>query len=119
MPESITHLGGSINPQLIDGYSGTREARTIVHTILGKASPDVTLRGAGLRTGELILVFATEGAARSAEQVLAVPQVLTLEAPDTPTLAMSFVVAEGSIRTELDPATRKVWTVTVPFVEVS
>lgn len=118
MADSIVHSTGEITPKVINGYTAAREARTQTHIILGKPSPDVTLRKAGLRTGELVLVFATEAEARAAEVIVATPQILSLETPDTPTLAMEFVVAGGSIRTDLDPQTRKVWIVTVPFEEV-
>lgn len=119
MATVITHSAGVITPEVVDGYEATSEARTIVHTILGREDPDITLRPPGLRTGALTLVFATGAAAASAEAVLRFPQVLELSDTDAPNVAMSFVVATGDIAPKLDPETRRVWTLTVPFQEVS
>lgn len=116
--DSITHSTGTITPDIIDGYRGSREARTLTHTVLGKQSPDITLRRAGLRSGRLSLVFGVEDDARAAEEVLALPQVLTLVPDDRPTLGMTFVVAGGTIDTTLDDQTRDAWIVDVPFQEV-
>ena len=115
----IQHSAGAIVPQIIDGYQVTRDAHTIVHTVLGRVSPDVTLRDAGTRRGELSLVFEVEGVAHAAVGVLSSPQVLTLVTPDRPTLGMQFVVADGSLSVELDDETRDAWVVRVPFVEVT
>lgn len=116
--DAITHSAGTIVPDIIDGYRGSREVRTVTHTVLGNPSPDVTFRRAGLRSGRLSLVFGVEADARAAEEVLALPQRLTLVTDDRPTLAMMFVVAGGAIDVSLDDQTRDAWIVDVPFQEV-
>ncbi|NYF29232.1 MULTISPECIES: hypothetical protein [unclassified Microbacterium] len=115
---TITHASGTIVPTVVDGYEASSEARSIVHTVMGRTDPDITLRPAGMRTGTLSLVFATRAAAWAAFAILRVPQVLTLTDPDVPEVGMSFVVAGGSISMGLDDETRSVWTVSVPFHEV-
>lgn len=119
MSTIITHSGGAITPTIINGFSASRPVRTLVHTILGRSDPDVTYRPAGLRKGELTLVFATGAEAAAAEAALIVPQVLTLSDPAVPEVAMSFVVADGEVGTTLDLGTRRVWIVSVPFQEVA
>lgn len=119
MASVIIHSTGTITPNVINGFVATREARSIVHTILGRSDPDVTFRPVGLRAGTLTLVFADGSAASSAEAALIVPQVLTLTDPDVPEVGMSFVVAEGDIVSRLDDGTQKVWIVEVPFREVT
>lgn len=117
----ITHNTGVITPEVVNGYDAAREARTIVHTILGRPDPDITLRPAGLRSGTLTLVFATGAAAASAEAALLFPQVLVLSDPDVPQVAMSFVVGpEGQASTRsLDLDTQTVWLLELPFQEVT
>lgn len=119
MASTIAHSTGILTPAVVDGWRMSREARTRVHTILGRSAPDVTLRPAGMRKGSLRCVFATEAAASAAVGVFAKPQVLTFADTDRPTLAGSFVVADGDIEFELDDTTRNVWVVTVPFQEVT
>lgn len=118
MSTTITHSGGSIVPAVVDGFEASRQMRTIVHTILGRPDPDITYRPAGLRKGTMTLVFATGAAAAAAEAALVVPQVFTLNDPDVPQVAMSFVVADGEVSRSLDSVTRVAWLVTVPFQEV-
>lgn len=119
MSTTITHSGGTITPDIIDGYRSTRRGGTIVHPIAGVASPDVTLRVAGLRTGQMRLVFASESDAADAEAALATAEVFILTSTDRDTIPMSFVVPEGGvIERELDDVTRDVWIVTFDFQEV-
>lgn len=119
MASTITHTTGTLTPAVVDGWRMSREARSRVHTILGRSAPDVTLRPAGMRKGALRCVFATEATAAAAVAVFATPQVLTFTDTDRPLLAGSFVVADGDIELELDDTTRNTWVVTVPFQEVS
>lgn len=116
---SIVHSSGVIVPTIVDGYQARREARTIVHPIINRPNPDVTLRAAGLRTGALRCVFADEAEALSAFGIFSSPQVLALTDPDRASIAMSFVVADGDLDIALDEVTRNVWIVRVPFVEVA
>lgn len=119
MSTIITHAAGTITPEVVDGFEASRPARTIVHTILGRADPDITFRPAGLRNGELALVFGTGAEAAAAEAILAVPQVFGLNDPAVPQVSMSFVVAGGDLTNSLDPQTRRVWILRVPFQEVA
>lgn len=121
MSTIITHSTGVITPEVVNGFESSRDIRTIVHTILGRPDPDITLRPAGLQSGTLTLVFSTGAAAISAETALLFPQVLVLSDPDVPQVGMSFVVGpEGQASTRsLDLDTRKVWLVDLPFQEVS
>lgn len=116
---TITHASGSIVPTIVDGYEASREARTVVHSVLNRSAPDITFRAAGMRRGTLSCVFADQLEAVSAFGVLSIPQTFTLSDDDVPSVGMSFVVAEGDLTIALDDETREVWVVTVPFVEVA
>lgn len=117
----ITHSTGTVIPEVVNGYEASRPVETIVHKIIGRPDPDITLRPAGLRSGTLTLVFATGAAAASAEAALLFPQVLTLSDPDVPEVGMSFIVGpEGQASTStLDLDTQKVWLLELPFQEVA
>lgn len=115
---TITHATGTITPNVVDGYEADIQARSIVHTIMGREDPDITTRPSGLRTGTLSLVFASRASAWAAIAALRIPQVLTLTDPDVPEVGMTFVVVGGAIRAQLDDVTRSAWTVEVPFQEV-
>lgn len=120
MSTVITYAGGTIAPEVVNGFEARRPTRTLVHTILGRPDPDITYRPAGLRTGDLSLVFATGAQAAAAEAALTVvPRVFTLTDPDVPEVAMTFVLAPGEIGTSLDLETQEVWIVSFPFQEVA
>lgn len=121
MATTITHAGGTITPELIDGYEATRDVRTIVHPILNRSNSDITLRAPGLQTGRFRCLFPAQADALAAYAALSVPQVLSIADPDVPAVNMSFVVGpEGEAFTiNLDDDTRGVWWLTVPFVEVT
>lgn len=115
---TIAHSTGVLTPSVVNGWRTARDAGTLVHPVLGREDPDVTLRPASLRRGTLTCVFADEAQAIAAEQVMATPQVLVLEDADRVTVSMSFVVAGGEIEVELDKDTSAVWVLSVPFQEV-
>lgn len=108
-----------IIPEVVDGFEANREARTIVHTILGRSDPDITFRPLGMRAGTLSLVFASGASAAAAENILLSQQVFTLRDSAVPEVGMSFVVADGELVTRLDDGTRKAWIVEVPYREVA
>lgn len=115
---TITHTVGEITPEVVDGYEAASEARSIAHTILGRPDPDITFRPAGLRRGTLSLVFADAATAAAAYAILTIPQVFTLN-DDEAAFGMVFVVTGGDVQLTLDPETRVVCIVTVPFQEVA
>jgi len=108
-------------PELVDGYEAAREVRNVVHPVLNRSNPDVALRQPGLRAGRFRCLFPAQEDALDAYARLSVPQVFTIADPDVEAVDMSFVVGpEGeSLTIGLDDATRSVWWVTVPFVEVT
>lgn len=109
----------SITPTIVNGYRSEREARSIVHPILGRTTPDVTLRPASLRTGNLELLFRDEADAVAASAHLAAGRLWQLES-DERDVNMTFVTPEGErIGLELDDETRDGWRLTVPFQEVA
>lgn len=114
---TITQGATSIVPALVLGYTATRAAGNVLHPIIGRASPDVTLRPAALRTGTLTLFFTTAAAAWIAHNTHALPGKLTLTDLDIPQIGMVYVLA-GSLTIALDDGRRR-WVVTVDYQEVT
>ncbi|NYD65983.1 hypothetical protein [Agromyces atrinae] len=107
-----------VEPILVVGYESTRAARAIVHEILDNTAPSVVLRAAASRSGKLRLIFDNEEDAYGAERAHAESGYWTLTDPDRPSLNMTYVVADGDIVRTLDPETRTIWVLEIPFVEV-
>lgn len=122
MSDIITSGASVIEPTLILGYSSTRAARTIIHDIIGRAAPDVTLRPAGLRSGRMELAFLTddsESASAAAEAVLATAATFSLVSSDRASVSLQFVVPAGTnITRTLDDETRDGWVVAFGWQEV-
>lgn len=116
MSTTITHAGGTISASMA-AWDASAETRSIVHPILGRSDPDITLRPTGLRRGEFTLVFATGAAAAAAWTVLSDPQPLTLSNSGVIEVAMQFVVAGGDLSHALSSA--GVWSLRVPFQEIA
>lgn len=145
MTTHVTNGTLTFFPTVVDGYESARETATVVHQILDRANPDVTIRPAGLRTGTLRLVFANpdvayigalitiggyvfentdpnsplsaEQMARACEDAHAQGGVFTLMSTDRYSIEMSYV-ANGTIARSLDEDTRQVWIVEIDFHEV-
>ncbi|WP_449408366.1 hypothetical protein [Microbacterium maritypicum] len=116
MSTTITHAGGTITGSMQE-WDANAEARSIVHTILGRADPDITLRPTGLRRGEFTLVFPSGAEAAAARAVLAVPQSLSLSNSGVDEVAMQFVVAGGDLGHSLSSG--GVWSLRIPFQEIA
>lgn len=122
MSTIITYVGAvtPIAPIVVDGYESQRTSGNVVHNIVGRSSPDVTLGPASLRTGTLELVFPDELDAKAAEDAHALPVAFTLSSDDRSTIEMYYVVNNNDrVRRALDDETREVWIVSVPFQEVA
>jgi hypothetical protein len=99
------------------GHDSAREARTVVHTVMGRAEPDVTLFPSNLRTGTLAMLFDDEALSLEAQRMHAQPYVFTMVDPDAPTTNMKYVTVGPVVRV-LDEE-RTAWTVGVGYQEVS
>lgn len=118
MTTTITAGATLITPKLVEGYDVSAAGQTIVHQILGRTDPDVTLRVADMRTGTLMLLLVVEADAWAAFNALRAATVCVL-ASDERSIGMRFVVPSGqSVGIALDTTTRNHWHVTVPFQEV-
>lgn len=121
MPTTITSGASTITPTVVLGYSADREAQTIVHPILGVAAPDVTLRPATLRSGNLELGFqgaSAQANSKAAADLLSAAATFNLVSTDLTTIPMAFVV-QGSVTRELEGESRDAWLVSFDFQETA
>ena len=117
MANTITDGTTVVTPQLITGWEAGQESRNVIHTVIGKAAPDVTLKAAGLRNGTLELLFLTASEATTARTMLTQALPFVIES-DEAFLDNFRFVASGSISSVLEDTTRSMWTISVDFQEV-
>jgi hypothetical protein len=118
MTTLISRGSTSVTPITVMGYKTARASGNVVHEILGRTDPDVTLRAAALRTGTLEFLFASHADAQAAEAILAGVGVITLADSDLPDIGMRFVLS-GTLEMELEQTSRTAWTVTADYTEVA
>lgn len=115
---SISNGTTTIVPDLILGYDVSTESNNILHRIIGRTSPDVSLRADSLRTGELRLFFQNRTSAFAARTLHTAASVFTLVDAGMPELNMTYV-RRGAMTITLDPETRQRWILTIGFDEVA
>lgn len=105
-------------PSLIKSWSSSQEARNVVHNIIGRSDPDITLKPAGKRTGTLELFYTTKTAAETARELFALPLVFVTDSTDETWLDGFRFVANGNISAVLDGDDFTSWHISVDFQEV-
>lgn len=118
MSTTITHNSTSIYPVLVLGWESTQETRNIVHAIIGKSSPDVTLKPAALRTGVLSTFWTTAANAETCRALHGQLGTFTLATTELSQVAMTYVVS-GAITTKLDSDSQKLWVVDIEYAEIT
>jgi len=118
MANTITDGTTVVTPELILGWDAAQDTRNVIHNIIGKSAPDVTLKPAGYRSGTLELLFTTSTAANTARVMLAQALPFLIESDEAWLDGVYFVVS-GTISSALEDTTRKLWTISVDFQEVT
>lgn len=109
-----------ITPTIVLGFESRSVAQTIVHDIIGRPHPDVTLRPASSRSGTITLGFhgpTSETDSATAETLLRTPAVFTAISDERNSLSLSFVVQDDVVR-ELEDESRDAWVVRCGYREV-
>lgn len=116
MPTSLTRGATVLNAHIaLSEYTAEQPNGTIVHDILGRPSPDITDRPAGMRSGRIGLTFATSALANTARVALAQGGQWSLQCTEHPTLNMSAFAIVGSIG--LTPGSTGEWVLTTGYQE--
>lgn len=118
MPATISYDGSVVAPELVLGIQHQARTRNVVHEILGRSAPDITLRPAASRSGTWRLFFLDEESAAAAFDLHTQPGVFVMDYPERPTSNMSYVPI-GDVRITLDDTTRTRWVVEVDYREIS
>lgn len=108
-------LGSETTPLLVTGYETRRESRTIIHRLLN-GGVVAALREPDPRSGDLVLLYATEADAKLCADMHARATTFTLTDEDLETIAMTYVVT--GIGNVLEDQTRALWLVTISYQEV-
>lgn len=116
MSTTITWGTQSVYPELVTGYDSRRESGNLLHMVIGRADPDVTLKAAGLRQGTLEVWCSGHATALAVEALHAQVGVLHLTDDDAPGLGMDYVVA-GPVEVRPEIGTTR-WLVRVAYAEV-
>lgn len=118
MTATITVGSQTVTPDLVLGYTAGRTAQAVVHPIIGRPDPDVTLREVLYRAGSLTLLFLDRTDAFTALSVLSGVSVAVLVDDEVPEVNMAFVVT-GELTLTPDGQDIRRWNLTVPFQEVA
>lgn len=110
--------GAGFTPDLVLGWDSSRQSRTVVHDVLGRPDPDVTLRPASTRTGTLRLFFLDLATAVACEEAHAAATIWTLSTADVLPATMRYVV-DGQIRLTSDGPAHARWVLEAPFREIA
>ncbi|AOX46704.1 hypothetical protein [Microbacterium sp. BH-3-3-3] len=120
MATLITVGDATIAPQQVMSITSEQASGTIIHPILGRAYPDVTIRPAGLRTGTIEMGFYgpnSEAESATARALIAAGGIFTIASEERATLSMTCV-ASGRISLTLEDVTRDAWVLAVDYQEV-
>jgi len=111
MTTTITPVGTTDTiTAFVAGYRATWPTKNILHGAMNARARTATVNGAALRNGHLTIVVATEADKTRAVEILNRSAVFQLSSSDLASIEMRFVMT-GDVVEELDPETRKVWTV--------
>jgi hypothetical protein len=100
-------------------FRSSRPSSTVVHTIIGAAAPDLTLKPAGPRAGTFDLLCLNTAAAQEVDAFLRLSGPFTITGVGTPVAELTFVVGPGDVGVDLDGQTfTGKYVVTVAFTEV-
>lgn len=102
---------------LVTGYDGARASRTVVHQVIGRADPMVTLGPLELRTGALEVWCSTAAAARALELVYDRGEVVQLR-QEIAGLDMYHVATATRVAPDPAQTDPRRWVLTVDYVEV-
>lgn len=106
-----------IEPLMLLQYEAETESNNIVHRVIGKGEPDVSLAEDTTRMGTLHLFFETKADAWEAFALLRDISVWTLSDTDHEELNMDFT-RQGRMKIRLDSVSRRRWIIEMDYQEI-
>lgn len=116
MSSSFSNSSTAVLPELVDGWTSSRQARSTVQPIIG-GGVDVWSQPAAPRSGTLVAVLRTLADAVTLEELLASGDLVTFADSDEPVLGMTFVAQNDITIRQSDG--RGSWLVEFGFQEVT
>lgn len=107
----------SVIPELVDGYTHSRDGRHVFNTVPNTARSVAVVFPASLRNGTMTAVFGSYAEAAELDAMLAGTSPLTFADSDVPAIGMVFLL-NGRCSVG-QSAARGAWTVTFDFQEVA
>jgi len=107
----------TFTPELVTSWGTSQQSRNVLHEIIGKTDPDVTLKPSSTRSGTLEMLFTSATLANTARGILANGTIFTISDSETWLNGLDFVMS-GTISSALEDETRHLWTITADFTEV-
>lgn len=108
----------SFNPASVTTWATSQTSRNVIHDIIGRADPDVTLKPASSRAGTLEMLFTSQSGAETARGILSKLGVFTITTADPAWLNGFKFVIQGEVAVALDSTTQNAWVLTAGFKEV-
>jgi hypothetical protein len=115
----LTGTALSITPYIITDYNYTVPTRNIVHEILNRTAPVVTLAPASTRTGTLNIFCATYAEAIAARDLHTKAGTFSWTTTDFTPAATMYYVVSGAVTVAQDSADVTRWMVNVEYKEVT
>lgn len=107
----------TIEPVMLLEYEAEVASHNIIHSIIGKGDPDVSLADDSTKIGTLHLFFDTKADAWNAFNALRDVSVWTLNDTDHPEIDMDFT-RRDRMKIRLDMVSRRRWIVEMDYQEI-
>lgn len=117
---STTISTGSLttSPDLVKNWASFQETRNVIHTVIGKSAPDVTLKPAAMKSGKLSLFYTSLDAAESARTLFTTAAVFTIYTTDAPWINGFNFVVNGSVSAIVEEIDLASWHLDIDYQEV-
>ena len=117
MTTQIINNEALIQPVFLLQYETQTESNNVVHRVIGKGEPDVSLAEDTTRMGTLHLFFDTKADAWEAFTLLRDISVWTLSDTDHEEINMDFT-RQGVMKITLDSVSRRRWIIEMDYQEI-
>jgi hypothetical protein len=118
MTTTITDGQNTVTPDLVLGWETSQETRNVIHPIIGRSSPDFTIKPSNLRTGTMSLFFKDYEQAELCRNMHINAAVFQLYTSNFNEANMRYVVFQEVTMT-LEETTLRYWTIGVQFQEIT
>jgi hypothetical protein len=117
MTTTITDGQVTVTPDLVLGWESSNDTRNVIHPIIGRSSPDFTIKPSNLRTGTMTLFFKDYAQSELCRDMHVNAAVFELYTSNFNEANMRYVVFQNVTMT-LEETTLRYWTIAITYQEV-